>query len=297
MPQESRPVGVRLFGVTIAPALAPAPELESDPLDRDPSPNPPVAAGEDVMRKCKSMATSPPPPRAPPPPPETLGAPATGTYPTVSCCSRPASGGARRSGRKLSLGLKKSIECFLLIKSFDRMENDMSPAPNCPIFPILSPSMGKVHDMMAMTKQLQNSRLEGVSSSNIHNLYLQAARDLPPSIPSFKATNIDSSLSKMNYMEGFWRPPLLFRPIPRIAEGTSSLTPATANIAASAFQANLTACTNEFLSPQSNPSPLPKKSDPPAEQRDLDLTVAPPSQQTRASISSQNAVGGVIQVI
>ncbi|KAL5229907.1 hypothetical protein ABZP36_028683 [Zizania latifolia] len=171
---------------------------------------------------------------------------------------------------------------------FDMMANDMSPAPNCPIFPILPPSIGKVHDMVAMTKQLQNSSLEGVSSSNIPNLALQAARDLPPSIPSFKATNVDSSLSKMNYMEGFWRTPLLFRPIPRIAEG--SLTPATANIAASAFQANLTACTNGFLSPQSNPSPLPKKSDPPAEKKDLDLTVAPPSQQTRASISSQNAV-------
>jgi hypothetical protein len=40
---------MRLFGVTIAPAP------EADPLERDPSPNPPVAAREDVMRKCKSM--------------------------------------------------------------------------------------------------------------------------------------------------------------------------------------------------------------------------------------------------
>ena len=40
---------MRLFGVTIAPAP------EADPPERDPSPNPPVAAREDVMRKCKSM--------------------------------------------------------------------------------------------------------------------------------------------------------------------------------------------------------------------------------------------------
>lgn len=41
---------MRLFGVTIAPA----PEV--DPPHRDPSPNPPLAAREDVMRKCKSMS-------------------------------------------------------------------------------------------------------------------------------------------------------------------------------------------------------------------------------------------------
>jgi hypothetical protein len=49
MPRDSRPAGMRLFGVTIAPAP------EADPPVRDPSPNPPVAAREDVMRKCKSM--------------------------------------------------------------------------------------------------------------------------------------------------------------------------------------------------------------------------------------------------
>jgi hypothetical protein len=38
---------MRLFGVTIAPA----PALQSDHPDRDPSPNPPVAVREDVMRK------------------------------------------------------------------------------------------------------------------------------------------------------------------------------------------------------------------------------------------------------
>lgn len=95
-----------------------------------------------------------------------------------------------------------------------------SPAPNCPVLP---PSMGKLHDMVAMTKQLQNSSLvssfdihfnelvsvlrymatyfqEGVSSSSTVNLAPQVARDLPPPIPSFKATNVDSSLSKMNHM-------------------------------------------------------------------------------------------------
>ncbi|KAG8059690.1 hypothetical protein GUJ93_ZPchr0002g24934 [Zizania palustris] len=55
MPQDSRPAGMCLFGVTIVPATAPEPETESDPVDRDPSPNPPVPAREDVMRKCKSM--------------------------------------------------------------------------------------------------------------------------------------------------------------------------------------------------------------------------------------------------
>ena len=53
MPQDSRPAGMRLFGVTIAPVPPPAPE--ADPPDRDPSPNPPVSVREDVMRKCKSM--------------------------------------------------------------------------------------------------------------------------------------------------------------------------------------------------------------------------------------------------
>jgi hypothetical protein len=41
---------MRLFGVTVAPVP------EADPPDRDPSPNPPLAAREDVMRKCKSMS-------------------------------------------------------------------------------------------------------------------------------------------------------------------------------------------------------------------------------------------------
>ncbi|KAG8046483.1 hypothetical protein GUJ93_ZPchr0008g11719 [Zizania palustris] len=99
---------------------------------------------------------------------------------------------------------------------FDMMANDLSPAPNCPI---LLPSMGKVHDMVAMTKQLQNSCLEGVSSSNTVNLAPQAARDLPPPIPSFKATNVDSSLSKMNHMEGFSRAPLLSRQFPESLKG------------------------------------------------------------------------------
>ncbi|XP_052166440.1 transcription factor MYBS2-like isoform X1 [Oryza glaberrima] len=172
---------------------------------------------------------------------------------------------------------------------FDMMATDMSPAPNCPVLP---PSMGKLHDMVAMTKQLQNSSLEGVSSSSTVNLAPQVARDLPPPIPSFKATNVDSSLSKMNHMDGFLRAPMLFRPIPRIAEGASSSTPATASIADLEFQANLTACSNALFA---SPRRKPKKADPPAE-KDLDLTVAPPSQQNRASISSQNAVG-VIQVV
>jgi hypothetical protein len=50
MPRDSRGAAMRLFGVTIA--LAPG----ADPRDRDPSPNPPLAAREDVMRKCKSMS-------------------------------------------------------------------------------------------------------------------------------------------------------------------------------------------------------------------------------------------------
>ncbi|AQK41645.1 myb-like transcription factor family protein [Zea mays] len=49
MPRDLRPAGMRLFGVTIAPVP------EANPPGRNPSPNPPVAAREDVMRKCKSM--------------------------------------------------------------------------------------------------------------------------------------------------------------------------------------------------------------------------------------------------
>lgn len=175
---------------------------------------------------------------------------------------------------------------------FDMMPRELSPTPNCPILP---PSMAKVHDVVAMTKQLQNSNLEGASSSNAANVASQVGRDLPP-VPSFKATNMDSSFRKFSHMER-WRTPYPFRPIPRAPEGTPSSTPVAANIAVPASQANLTACTSTFLSQRGDTPSLPPKGDPPSKEEDLELTVAPPSQQQNmTNMSSQNAVG-VIQVI
>jgi hypothetical protein len=91
------------------------------------------------------------------------------------------------------------------------------------------------------------------------------------------------------------RTPFPFGPIRRAPEGTSSI-PSTANIATMASETNMTPCTTTFLSPKSDPSspPLPKADSP--EEKDLELTVGPPSQQNMTNISSQNAVG-VIQVI
>jgi len=168
---------------------------------------------------------------------------------------------------------------------FDMMPGELSPAPNCPILP---PSMAKVHDVVAMTRQLQNSNLEGGSSSNAANIAPQVGRDLPP-VPSFWATNMDSSFSKLNRMEPFWRTPYPFRPIPRSPDGTSPSTPVVANIASRVSKANPTACTSTSLSPRSDTSSLPPKADPPAEMKDLELTVAPPSQQNMTNMSSQNA--------
>jgi len=175
---------------------------------------------------------------------------------------------------------------------FDMMPGELSPAPNCPILP---PSMAKVHDVVAMTRQLQNSNLEGGSSSNAANIAPQVGRDLPP-VPSFRATNMDSSFSKLNRMEPFWRTPYPFRPIPRSPDGTSPSTPVVANIASRVSKANPTASTSTSLSPRSDTSSLPPKADPPAEMKDLELTVAPTSKQNMTNMSSQNAVG-VIHVI
>ncbi|KAM3190931.1 hypothetical protein ACQJBY_068728 [Aegilops geniculata] len=334
MPQDSRPPGMRLFGVTIAPA--PAPQLDPPDGDRDPSPNAPVAVREDVMRKCKSMGN--------------LAA-------LASACPSGDAGGAgdgylsdggllqssgkrrRAQERKKAVpwteeehrtflaGLEKlgkgdwrgiaknfvttrtptqvasHAQKYFLRQTnpnkkkrrsslFDMMASDLSPAPNCPILP---PTMAKFHDMVTMTNQLQNSSLEGVSSSNAANLAKQVTRDLPPPVPSFTATNVDASLSKMNHMDCFSRVPSLFRPIPIVPEGTP---PATANTSTLTFEANLTSCTSAFLTPQSGPSPLPPATtDHPAENKDLELTVGLPSQQNMTNnISSRNAVG-VIQVV
>ncbi|KAG2576682.1 hypothetical protein PVAP13_6NG055400 [Panicum virgatum] len=324
MPQDSRPAGMRLFGVTIAPVPPPAPE--ADPPDRDPSPNPPVAVREDVMRKCKSMGNL-----------AALGAAADGGgagadgggagdgY--LSDGGLMQSSGKRRRAqerkkehRTFLAGLEKlgkgdwrgiaknfvtsrtptqvasHAQKYFLRQTnpnkkkrrsslFDMMPGELSPAPNCPILP---PSMAKVHDVVAMTRQLQNSNLEGGSSSNTANIAPQVGRDLPP-VPSFWATNMDSSFSKLNRMEPLWRTPYPFRPIPRSPDGTSPSTPVVANIASRVSKANPTACTSTSLSPRSDTSSLPPKADPPAEMKDLELTVAPPSQQNMTNMSSQNA--------
>ncbi|XP_066352443.1 transcription factor MYBS3-like isoform X2 [Miscanthus floridulus] len=327
MPRDSRPAGMRLFGVTIAPAP------EADPPERDPSPNPPVAAREDVMRKCKSMGNL-----------AALGAGADGggggadgggagdgylsdgglmqssgkrrraqerkkAVPWTEEEHRTFLAGLEKLGKGDWRGIAKNFvttrtptqvashaQKYFLRQTnpnkkkrrsslFDMMPRELSPTPNCPILP---PSMAKVHDMVAMTKQLQNSNLEGASSSNAANVASQVGRDLPP-VPSFKATNIDSSFSKFSHMERYWRTPYPFRPIPRAPEGTSSSTPVAANIAVPASQANLTACTSTFLSQRGDTSSLPPKGDPPSEE-DLELTVAPPSQQQNmTNLSSQNA--------
>ncbi|KAL6659311.1 hypothetical protein ACP70R_003351 [Stipagrostis hirtigluma subsp. patula] len=360
MPRDSHPAaGMRLFGVTIAPAPTPAPE--ADPPDRDPSPNPPVAAREDVMRKCKSMGNLAAAVAAA----DGGGAGAGDGY--LSDGGLMQSSGKRRRAherkkavpwteeehRTFLAGLEKlgkgdwrgiaknfvttrtptqvasHAQKYFLRQTnpnkkkrrsslFDMMPSDLSPASNCPILP---PSMAKVHDVVAMTKQLQNSNLEGVSSSSAANIAPQVRRDLPP-VPSFKTASLESSFSKLNNMviycddlagrllervlehriassnsERFYRTPFPFRPVPRAPEGAPSSTSATATITAPASQANLTPCTSQLLSPQSNPSLLPTpKADPQAEKKDLELTVAPPSQQNMTNISSQNAVG-VIQVI
>nr|CAB3479976.1 unnamed protein product [Digitaria exilis] len=93
-----------------------------------------------------------------------------------------------------------------------------------------------------------------------------------------------------------WRTPYPFRPIPRAPDGTSSSTPIAPKIASPVAEANLTACTSTFLSPRGDTSSLSQKADPPGETKDLELTVAPPSQQSMTNMSSQNAVG-VIHVI
>nr|ACG34036.1 myb-like DNA-binding domain, SHAQKYF class family protein [Zea mays] len=340
MPRDSRPAGMRLFGVTIAPAP------EADPPVRDPSPNPPVAAREDVMRKCKSMGNL-----------AALGAVADGggggadgggagdgylsdgglmqssgkrrraqerkkAVPWTEEEHRTFLAGLEKLGKGDWRGIAKNFvttrtptqvashaQKYFLRQTnpnkkkrrsslFDMMPRELSPAPNCPILP---PSMAKVHDVVAMTKQLQNSNLEGTSSSNAAS---QVGRDLPP-VPSFKATNMDPSFSKFSHMERVWRTPYPFGPVPRAPEGTPSPTPAAAaaaaaNAAVPVSQANLTtACTsNTFLSqpkPSDTPS-LPPKGGPPSEEDGLELTVAPPSQQNMTNMSSQNAVG-VIQVI
>ncbi|XP_051201267.1 uncharacterized protein [Lolium perenne] len=323
MPQDSRPPGMRLFGVTIAPA----PALQSDHPDRDPSPNPPVAVREDVMRKCKSMGN--------------LAALASGSGDVggagdgyLSDGGLLQSSGKRRRAqdrkkavpwteeehRTFLAGLEKlgkgdwrgiaknfvttrtptqvasHAQKYFLRQTnpnkkkrrsslFDMMASDLSPAPNCPILP---PTMAKYHEMVAMTKQLQNSSLEGISSSNAAP---QVSRDLPPPVPSFKATNVDTSFSKMNHMGCFSRIPVLFRPVPVVAEGTPPSPPASASITAPIFQANPTLCTSVFLIPRSDP-----QAERPAENKDLELTVGPPSQQNMTNISSRNAVG-VIQVV
>ncbi|KQJ95432.1 transcription factor MYBS2 isoform X1 [Brachypodium distachyon] len=328
MPQDSRPAGMRLFGVTIAPAPDP-------PDHRDP--NPPVPVREDVMRKCKSMGNLAALASASASG-DAGGAAAADGY--LSDGGLLQSSGKRRRAqerkkavpwteeehRTFLAGLEKlgkgdwrgiaknfvttrtptqvasHAQKYFLRQTnpnkkkrrsslFDMMASDLSPAPNCPILP---PTMAKLHEMVAMTKQLQNSNLEGVSSSNAANVASQVGRDLPPPVPSFKATNLDTSLVKTNRMECFSRTHFSFRQIPMIAEGTSStsITP-TANVTAPAFQANITA----FPIPQSDPSPpSPPKADHPEENKDLELTVAPPSQQTMTNISSQNVVG-VIQVV
>ncbi|WVZ95075.1 hypothetical protein U9M48_040880 [Paspalum notatum var. saurae] len=329
MPQDSRPAGMRLFGVTIAPA--PPPKLEADPPDRDPSP--PVAVREDVMRKCKSMGNL-----------AALGAAADGGGVDADGGGAgdgylsegglmPSSGKRRRAHdrkkavpwteeehRTFLAGLEKlgkgdwrgiaknfvttrtptqvasHAQKYFLRQTnpnkkkrrsslFDMMPGELSPTPHCPILP---PSLAKVHEVVAMTKQLQNSNLEGTSSSNAANIAPQVGRDRPP-VPSFKATNIDSSFSKLSHMERIWRTPYPLRQIPKAPEGTSSSTPVAANIAVPASQANLTACTSTFLSLRSDTSSLPPKADP-ASEEDLELTVAPPSQQNMTNMSSQNAV-------
>ncbi|CAO2210161.1 unnamed protein product [Urochloa humidicola] len=334
MPQDSRPAGMRLFGVTIAPAQ------EADPPDRDPSPNPPMAVREDVMRKCKSMGNL-----------AALGAGADGggagadgggagdgylsdgglmqssgkrrraqerkkAVPWTEEEHRTFLAGLEKLGKGDWRGIAKNFvttrtptqvashaQKYFLRQTnpnkkkrrsslFDMMPGELSPAPN---FPILPPSMAKVHDVVAMTRQLQNSNLEGGSSANAANIAPQIGRDLPP-VPSFRATNMDSSFSKQNHMESFWRTPYPFRPIPRASDGTSSSTPVATNITSPVAKANLTACPSTLLSPRSDTSSLPLKADPPAETKDLELTVAPPSQQSMTNMSSQNAVG-VIQVI
>jgi len=314
---------MRLFGVTIAPAPAP----HSDPPDRDPSPNPPVAVREDVMRKCKSMGN--------------LAALASASGDAggagdgyLSDGGLLQSSGKRRRAqdrkkavpwteeehRTFLAGLEKlgkgdwrgiaknfvttrtptqvasHAQKYFLRQTnpnkkkrrsslFDMMASNLSPAPNCPILP---PTMAKYHEMVAMTKQLQNSSLEGISSSNAAP---QVSRDLPPPVPSFKATTVDTSFSKMNHMVMrmgcFSQIPVLFRQIPIVAEGTPPIAPPSANITAPTFQANPTSCTSVFLTPQTEH---------PAEKNDLELTVGPPSQQKITNISSQKAVG-VIQVV
>jgi len=107
---------------------------------------------------------------------------------------------------------------------------------------------------------------------------------------------MDSSFSKLNRMEPFWRTPYPFRPVPSSPDGTSPSTPVAANIASQVSKANPIACTSTFLSPRSEASSLPPKADPPAEMKDLELTVAPTSKQNMTNMSSQNAVG-VIHVI
>ncbi|KAK3122722.1 hypothetical protein QOZ80_8AG0617250 [Eleusine coracana subsp. coracana] len=314
---------MRLFGVTIAPA--PAPAMEVDPPDRDPSPNPPLAAREDVMRKCKSMSNlaaaaasvdgsgagdgylsddglmqssgkrrrAHERKKAVPWTEEEhrtflAGLEKLGkgdwrgiakNFVTTRTPTQVASHAQKYFLRQTNPNKKKRRSSL-----FDMMPVDALPVPNCHIIP---PTETKVHDVVAMTKQLQNSKLEGDSSSNTANIASRVGRDLPP-IPSFNATNKDSSFSKLNLMER-WRTPFPFRPIPRAPEGTSPI-PASANIAAMASQTNMTACTTTFLSPKNDPSspPVPK-ADPPEEKKDLELTVGPSSQQNMTSISSQNS--------
>ncbi|KAG2576699.1 hypothetical protein PVAP13_6NG053330 [Panicum virgatum] len=260
MPQDSRPAGMRLFGVTIAPGAGADGGGAGDGYLSDGGLMQSSGKRRRAQERKKAVPWTEEEHRTFLAGLEKLGkGDWRGIAKNFVTSRTPTQTNPNKKKRRSSL--------------FDMMPGELSPAPNCPILP---PSMAKVHDVVAMTRQLQNSNLEGGSSSNTANIAPQVGRDLPP-VPSFWATNMDSSFSKLNRMEPLWRTPYPFRPIPRSPDGTSP--------------SLLTS-----LSPRSDTSSLPPKADPPAEMKDLELTVAPPSQQNMTNMSSQNAVG-VIQVI